>query len=333
MSANFSAVWKDSGFLASVPPFLVVPRDGIGLVYLNGVRSLNIQQDLKFDRANLSVTPVNATDIIRHLFRYSQNFPSKVHAEILALAGGMRNSMHFGSVLLSIEGSVSGQTASLDYINKASRAKMDVYTAKPRTVAVSFRFIRYQNAAGEMRSGTALARRYAEELVEILNRLYLPSANIELTLKSSEYAMVNQKLGTMILKENFRKYIVPLRDQSADLTVFFVGGYKGTNDPLGEAFPDVHCVVVNDSPRQDDLAPETAWPRPGVTDDEINYAGHPLAETRDRPKSDRDLHIVLAHEIAHLLGADHNDEQDNIMSNGRQDFKLSKITVRTISSG
>ncbi len=328
MSANFSAVWKDSGFLASVPPFLVVPRDGIGLVYLNGARSLNIQQDLKFDRANLSVTPVNATDIIRHLFRYSQNFPSKVHAEVLALAGGIRNSMDFGSVLLSIEGSVSGQTASLDYINKASRAKMDVYTAKPKTVAVSFRFIRYQNAAGEMRSGTALARRYAEELVEILNRLYLPSANIELTLKSSEYAMVNQKLGTMILKENFRKYIVPLRDQSADLTVFFVGRYKGTDDPLGEAFPDVHCVVVDDSPWQY-LAPETAWPRPGVTDDEINYAGHPL----DRPKSDRDLHIVLAHEIAHLLGAGHNDEQDNIMSKGRQDFKLSKITVRTISSG
>ncbi len=328
MSANFSAVWKDSGFLASVPPFLVVPRDGIGLVYLNGVRSLNIQQDLKFDRANLSVTPVNATDIFRHLFRYSQNFPSKVHAEILALAGGIRNSMHFGSVLLSIEGSVSGQTASLDYINKASRAKMDVYAAKPRTVAVSFRFIRYQNAAGEMRSGTALARPYAEELVEILNRLYLPSANIELRLKSSEYARVNQKLGTMILMENFRKYIVPLRDQSADLTVFFVGRYKGTDDPLGEAFPDVHCVVVDDSPWQY-LAPETAWPRPGVTDDEINYAGHPL----DRPKSDRDLHIVLAHEIAHLLGAGHNDEQDNIMSKGRQDFKLSKITIRTISSG
>jgi hypothetical protein len=183
-----------------------------------------------------------------------------------------------------------------------------------------------------MRSGTALAPRYAEELVEILNRLYLPSANIELRLKSSEYARVNQKLGTMILMENFRKYIVPLRDQSADLTVFFVGGYKGTNDPLGDAFPDVDCVVVNDSPRQY-LAPETAWPRRGVTDDEIDYAGHPIVETRDRPKSDRDLHIALAHEIAHLLGADHNDEQDNIMSNGRQDFKLSKITVRMISSG
>src|SRR5260370_22579712 len=180
-----------------------------------------------------------------------------------------------------------------------------------------------------MRSGTALARRYAEELVEILNRLYLPSANIELTLKSSEYAMVNAKISNMILKENFRKYIVPLRYQSADLTVFFVGGYKGTNDPLGEAFPDVHCVVVNDSPRQDDLAPETAWPRRGVTDDEINYAGHPL----DRPKSDRDLHIVLAHDIAHVLGAGPNHEQDNIMSKGSQDFKLSKITVRTISSG
>ena len=33
--ANFTAVWKDCGFLKGSPPFLVVPKAGIGLVYLN----------------------------------------------------------------------------------------------------------------------------------------------------------------------------------------------------------------------------------------------------------------------------------------------------------
>lgn len=61
-------------------------------------------------------------------------------------------------------------------------------------------------------------------------------------------------------------------------------------------------------------------------DDAIYYAN-----SLDRPKSDRDLHVVLAHEIAHLLGTGYNDEQDNLMSMRRQDFRLSKDTVRAIN--
>ncbi len=72
---NFSAIWKDSGFLEATPPFLVIPYDGIGLAYLNGVRSLNMVDDLKFDRTNLSVTAVNANDISMYLVQYSQKLP------------------------------------------------------------------------------------------------------------------------------------------------------------------------------------------------------------------------------------------------------------------
>jgi hypothetical protein len=136
--------------------------------------------------------------------------------------------------------------------------------------------------------------------------------------------MVNRQLGNEILEGNFRNYIVPLRDQGAGLTVFFVGKWKGTTkDPLGTAFSDVKCVVVDDSPSQI-LAPQTAWPPNSLTDEEI-YQDLP------RPKSDRDLHVVLAHEIAHILGANHNNEQDNLMSDNRQDLKLSKQTIIAIA--
>ena len=195
---------------------------------------------------------------------------------------------------------------------------MDVYTAKRRSVSVSFRFIRYQDDTGNMTAGTKLSPTYAAELIGILNRLYMPSANIELTLNTSTQAIVNRGLGTPMSKANFLSHVAPLRDMGADMTIFFVGQYKGTTDPLGEAFPDLKCAVVDDAPHQ------------ALTltfDDQINYGPNPL----DRPGSDRDLHVVLAHEIAHLLGANHTDEPDNLMSMRLQTLRLSKDTVKAVN--
>jgi hypothetical protein len=321
--AHFSEICKDSGFLDSTPPFLVIPDDGIGLVFLIGVKALNVRLDLKFDRTNLSVTVVNNSDLHRYLMRYSENFPANAHmlSDILALAGPIRTRMHspYGSVLLSIEGRLSGYTTYLDCVRKGSSTRLDVYPTERQTKALSFRFIRYQNETGTMTGGTTLAPPYAKELTAVLNRLYLPSANTELILKSSEFADVKEKLGDSITRDAFLKKVAPLRDPTADVTVFFVGQYKGTDDPLGEAFRNFACVVVDDGPHQY-IAPETQ-------EDEIQYSDNPVA----RPKSERDLHIVLAHEIAHVLGAGHNDEQDNLMSNKRQDFKFDKGTVRAIN--
>ena len=324
---SFSAIWKDAGVLHGPPPFAVVPWDGIGLVYLNGVRSLDVRRDLKYDRASLDVEVVKPSEVTRHLMTYAQNFPSAAFEDILALVGDIRNSVQFNSTLLSIEGNVSGHTAALDYVGKAGPAKMDVYTAERRTVTVAFRFVHYLDEGGQLKAGTTHDPAYADQLLAVMNRLYLPSANVELKLKSATARNVHQKLGPVIATDAFRRHIVPLRDPAADMTVFFVGKYKGTgNDPLGQALHDVQCVVVDDAPWQF-IAPETDWPRPGVTDEQLDNPGR---NNLNRPKSERDLHIVLAHEIAHLLGAGHNNVEDNIMSNGRQDFRLSKDVVKGI---
>ena len=60
-----------------------------------------------------------------------------------------------------------------------------------------------------------------------------------------------------------------------------------------------------------------------MTDDQIYWS-------KNRTASERDLHIVLAHEIAHILGAGHNYGQDNLMSMNRQDLKLTKNIVLAI---
>lgn len=320
MHVKFSAVQPDGGdFQSGDPAFLIVPYEGAGLVFLDGVGSVDVRHDLRFDGTSLTVTPVRSTEIYPLLMTYSQNFPRRARDTVLALDIGLADRLFFGkTVLLSIQGSSYGKTISLDYVGRAGRAKMEVYTAKRRTASVSFRFIRYLDESGSMAAGTKLLPTYAEELIGVLNQLYMPSANIELTLKTSAQANVNRRLGTQLSRDTFLSQVAPLKDATADITIFFVGQYKGTIDPLGEAFGNLKCAVVDDAPHQA-LTP--------TFDDQINYGPDPLA----RPRSDRDLHVLLAHEIAHLLGADHTSEPDNLMSDRLQTLRLSRDTVRAFN--
>jgi hypothetical protein len=318
----YSALLKDCGFFYTTPPCLVVPYEGIGLVCLGGVRNPDLRRDLKFDRTSLDVSVVSAKAALMKLMIYSDNFPHNMRGEILALAGYIWQLAQFGTMVLSVEGSFAGSSASLDYTGRSGTTKLDVVTVKRRRIAVSFRYIKYRDGNGAMKGGTSRDPAEAEKLIEVMNRLFMPSANIELTLHSAKAEQLEQALGQAILIENFQKYILPLRDRSADITVFFVGKWRGRDDPLGSAFSDYKSVVVDDAPLQY-IAPETAWPRHHITDDQIYYS-------KNRTATDRDLHIVLAHEIAHILGAHHNDGHDNLMAMNRQDLVLTKDIVLAI---
>ena len=164
--ANFSAVWKDCGFLEGSPPFLAVPTAGIGLVYLNGAHSY-AYGNFQFNPASLKVTEVHANGLQKFLLNYAINFPSKVFGEVQSLSGGMRTRLSFGSKLLSIEGRAAGHTVSLDYVSRTEKAKLDVYATSRNTVNVSFLFARYQDSGGQP-AGTTLAPSRAEELVRSL---------------------------------------------------------------------------------------------------------------------------------------------------------------------
>jgi hypothetical protein len=319
---GYSALLKDCGFLYATPPCLVVPYEGVGLVCLGGVRNVDVRRDLKFDRVSLDVSVVGPKAALRALMTYSENFPHNMRSEILALAGNIWHLSQYGSTVLSVEGSFTGSYASLDFAGRTGRAKLDVVTVRRRRIAVSFRYVRYRDGNGAMRGGTSRDPAEAEKLVAVMNRLFMPSANIELTLRSAKAEQLEQALGPAVLMENFQKHIIPLRDRDADITVFFVGKWKGRDDPLGTAFPGYKSVVVDDAPLHY-IAPEKGWPRHQFTDDQIYHSTH-------RTATDRDLHIVLAHEIAHILGAHHNDGQDNLMSMKRQDLSLTRDIVLAI---
>ncbi len=327
MAVNFSPVWKDCGLVSSLPPLLVVPLEGVALVYLNGVGSFSTGKGMKFDSNNLTVSALESADVLRYLTIYADNFPGSQRAEVLALAGGMQTSMHFGSIVLSVQASVGGVTTALDYSAGGKVvARMDAVGLRRRTLAVSFRFVRYVNDAGVPAAGSVFTPDDAAGLVAVMNRLFMPSANIELTLRSAEYLVIGRRLGATVSEAAFRADIAPRRDRGALCTVFFVGTWAGKSDPFGTAFSDLQSVVVDDAPDKLYRASETAWPPHRVTDEQLeNPDGR-----QPRPASDRSLHILLAHELAHILGADHEDEQDTLMSNKRQDLKLSRATIRAI---
>jgi hypothetical protein len=213
MPTNYSAIWKDFGFLSatnSASPYLIVPYKGFSLVCLNGVRPFDVNRDLKFDRTNLTAKVVASADVLRRLMIYAENFPRTVRNEVLALGSTALNLIQSGSTLLSVEGSIAGSVTTLDCVSRSGRARLDVITAKRRKIAVSFRFVRYKGSAGQMTGGTSMDPATAENLLDVMNCLFLPSANIELTLLSARAENLHQALGSAILLENFQKHVLKI---------------------------------------------------------------------------------------------------------------------------
>jgi hypothetical protein len=294
-------------------------------VYLQGLKTLDVSRDLKFKRENLSVEIVKH-DLHRRFMTYAGNFPGRTKDEVYAETGAALTSMRSGHFILAVEGLSTGIIAGLNYEGKSGTAKLDVVTVKRRTVDVGFRFVTYQGG------GTTKKPHEAEKLMEVMNRLYLPGANVELRLSSAKSETINRPLGVPMSKENFINHVAPLRDSKAHVTVFFVGKWEGDQGhTLGTTFHNYASIVVTDNPHQF-IAPVASQLPLGIklphspTDDEIKYMG----QWKERPPSDRDLHIVVAHEIAHSLGADHNQQEDNLMSMGRQDLRFNRGTVLAI---
>ena len=97
MHTKFSAVQQDAGdFLSGDPAFLVLPYEGIGLAFLDGVRSVDVRRDLQFDRNSLHVTPVRSTEVSPLLMSYSQNFPYRMRDAVRALGIGIGDRLFFG---------------------------------------------------------------------------------------------------------------------------------------------------------------------------------------------------------------------------------------------
>jgi len=331
MPARFTAFHQYSGFHETVPPLLVAPYRGKGLVKLINVRSFNIQSDLRFNRSDLTVKDVTA-EADKSVLEYAQEFPATLRDEYTATH--IRHGLH-GSALLSIEGKRLSYLADLNYVNGRIQAPLQVYTVPWRQVTISFRFVHYWNVDKEMKAGTTHDPSLAEKLVAFLNRYYLPAANVEFELKSALPINFSRFLGSPISEAQFMEFFIPQKDSAAEMTVFFAGEFRTSDNRYGASHFNAGCAIVSDHPIGEYLPPDTTWPSKSPTFEQseawIDQRVR-AANLKPRTSSDRELHHTLAHEVGHLLGhAGHNRQDEHIMTEtSLRNFKMDRPFIGMI---
>ena len=179
----------------------------------------------------------------------------------------------------------------------SARGKMhiDVAVVPERKVKVAFKFVDFSDVP-LLRNTTTKTPSDAKELTKDLNWIYGPQANITFenisadSIKVDAYPPPEINPGTIgpliadavrntpgnvlrpVYSDAFLKYVAPLKNTNADVTVFFVHTYL---EPIhmggSQTFPEEHVCAVADNP------------------------GTPVMKGYDV------FVVVLAHEMAHFL--------------------------------
>lgn len=311
MCAKFHAFHKDSGFqYLESGRVLVVPEAGIGLVLLCNVPKSFTVGNLKYDR-RLTVESVSIAEIGKYLAEYLRTFPASLHDAYRTSSPFLLQQLSHGCVLLAVRTRTRGLT-SIEYPDRRNPTRLNVYTMPSRGVPISFRYVSFLDKNGAMNGGTKRIPSEAKELVDFLNRLFFPRANVEFELRTAERITIQEKFGDSVDGEFFKKRLIPKRDTSAEVTVFFAGKYQYSQGAPAEgtAVNEDGAVIVSDFPvRKHSRSPETTFPSRRPNYDQTENAKHPGS-------TDRDMQYTLAHEVTHVIAAydGHNTERGDLMS-------------------
>jgi hypothetical protein len=172
-----------------------------------------------------------------------------------------------GSQLYLVTGKAKGV---FKLIGTSARGKMhiDVAVVPERKVKVAFKFVDFSDVP-LVRNTTTKNPSDATALTQDLNWVYGPQANITFeniaadSIKVDAYpspdigpASVGPLMETAIrnanrpvLSDQFVKYIAPLKNPKADVTVFFVHSYlEPIQNGGSQTFPEDHVCAVADNP-------------------------------------------------------------------------------------
>lgn len=310
MCPQFHAFHQDSGFqYLNDGPLLVVPQIGIGLVRLCNVPKNFRVGNLKFDR-RLAVELVSIADIGKYVAEYLQKFPGPLHDAYRAGIPFLQQQLSYGCVLLAVRARIRGR-ASIEYPDRRNPTKLNVYAMPWRRISVSFRYVSFLDQNGALTGGTKRDPSEAGKLVDFLNRFFFPKTNIEFELKSVAPITIREKFGDYVNLKDFSKHMVPQRDTSARITIFFAGKYQKSQvdaNPANTIIKD-GVIIISDFPVRKLRTPETTFPSRRPTDVEVKNAKHP-------DHTDWDLQWVLTHEVTHVIANydGHNSERGDLMS-------------------
>ncbi len=304
---RFAAILKETG---------VEPNEGYIATGLGGSNLLSVHDaktlDLRFDHNKLEVRQVTRDQLARVSTVLSEQFlrwgllaEDSAKAYSAAMYASVNSALH--SRLFLVTGKVSG-TTQIQAVDGMSRPKLDVLVLPPRVFTVAFRFVQHLDAFNNMTPVTNLNPSDARWLINKLNWTYGPQANLSFTLVDADWATVDRQLAEPLSEQAFINYVAGLRNQRADLTIFFVGRWKG-GEAGGTFYADLNSAVVESNPK---TLPVTAGSDPFI--------------------------VNLAHEVAHFLLYDrlgylpnHPDTDGVLLSTGIQSSRLSRQLVAQIT--
>jgi len=308
--ASFVQFLQYSGVYAA-QNFMIVPSGGFNLVCLRDSKGVHLAPDRRLLVEDVRFEHIErvAQDYINA--RYGKQASQERDDQLLrlrtALYGAVRPEANARALKVSANGAGIPEL-------KATRGNTEIrwqVAIMPRKdFTIAFRFLRHLDQSGKVINATKWAPEDVPWFLTRLNWTFGAQANIFFTSADATWITVQKALGPKILRDVFRKDIVPLKKRGADLTCFLVGDYDAMDsEAAGQYLPDEQvCVVVDQG-------------NPLVFDHGEAFIG------------------VMAHEVGHFLhhkrnmpGSGHHDRGGILLSSGMESLSLDKQLVSDLNA-
>ena len=291
--------------------FLVVPNEGVNLIWLDGSRgAVSFDHDRK-----LSVHAVRSDQVSKIAEQYVRQHTSGGVG--IATVEDLRKqiwSRMFSIVdrlpgrLLAINGKAPGWSW-LKVSAGGNTFKLDVAVTKRQWVDVSFRFLQHRVANGGTAPDTIYKPEDAAFFVATLNWIYGPQTNISFDLWDAEWVTLPDAPHQPVGRDVFVKSIATQAPSGPDITVFLVGKWGGgaSGHSRGTFFDDLDVAAIDDAPKRDEI-----------------------------PEPIDVFMLTMAHEILHYIRkergfAGHHDRQNVLLSNKIQSLRMDKQLVMDVN--
>jgi hypothetical protein len=308
---SFVQFLQRSGVFAA-QEFMIVPRGGFNLVCLRDSKDVR----LSYDRGRLEVEDVR----LEHVERVAQEYisirfrqaKSQDRAdELLRLRTALFATARPDGLARGLKVTAKGVgLPELKALRGNMVTRLDVAILPRKDYTIAFKFLRHLDSSGKVINATKWTPDDVPWFLTKLNWTFGAQANIFFTPVDAAWITVQKALGPKISRDDFRKHIVPLKKDGADLTCFLVGDYDAmASEAAGQYLPDQQvCVVVDQG-------------NPPVFDHGEAFIG------------------VMAHEVGHFLhhkrkhaGSGHHDRGGILLSSGMESLSLDKQLVSDLNA-
>jgi hypothetical protein len=291
---------------------VVAPIGGFNLVY----HSLGKLRDIDYNQA--SVTAKDITDSFRKAPDFAQiaktpnplfsdDKDSKAFAQAAVTGLGSQR-------LLAVFPQTKG-AHKVKLVGARESQTITVIGVAPRPAKISFRYLKYTGPWPPNGPGTD-ASRYSQgvlrtkaegaDYADKVDKILRHQAVVTVTLQSSDDVNIDTPFGPQVVNAFFKDKLRPRADKAADVTIFVVPSIEGA---YGREFPeDRSSVMVAEKPKV--ILLDTSL----VVDE---------------------FATIAAHELAHALGAPHNDLTEGLLMSGsklKQGLLLDQDGLTSINS-